>query len=175
MGRIRDAPLGRIFDNPRSLFVRVVFSMCRLILFLGCVYVGALLNACCRHVSRMLASRVDACMLQACCRYACHIAHCYRYVKVGQVVCMSVIRRYVCKVRMVYGRFPKIHRVFPRPWHIEIRHRVKTTSTINLFGFETLKLKIRRLKLWKPTVGRLYAGVSCCRHVACMCFIHVCL
>ena len=41
----------------------------------------------------------------------------------------------------------------PRPWHIEIRHRVKKTSTINLFGFETLKLKIRRLKLWKPTVA----------------------
>ena len=40
----------------------------------------------------------------------------------------------------------------PRPWHIEIRHRVKKTSTMNLFGFETLKLKIRRLKLWKPTV-----------------------
>ena len=40
----------------------------------------------------------------------------------------------------------------PRPWHIEIRHRVKRTSTINLFGFETLRLKIRRLKLWKPTV-----------------------
>ena len=41
----------------------------------------------------------------------------------------------------------------PRPWHIEIRHRVKQkTSTINLFGFETLKLQIRRLKLWKPTV-----------------------
>ena len=40
----------------------------------------------------------------------------------------------------------------PRPWHIEIRHRVKKTSTINLFGFETLKLKIRILKLWKPTV-----------------------
>ena len=39
----------------------------------------------------------------------------------------------------------------PKPWHIEIRHRVKQTSTINLFGFETLKLKIRRLKLWKPT------------------------
>ena len=38
----------------------------------------------------------------------------------------------------------------PRSWHIEIRHRVKKTSTINLFGFETLKLKIRRLKLWKP-------------------------
>ena len=43
----------------------------------------------------------------------------------------------------------------PRPWHIEIRHRVKKTSTINLFGFETLKLKIRRLKLWKPTVAIL--------------------
>ena len=28
----------------------------------------------------------------------------------------------------------------------------KKTSTINLFGFETLKLKNRRLKLWKPTV-----------------------
>ena len=40
----------------------------------------------------------------------------------------------------------------PRPWHIEIRHRVKKSSTINSFGFETLKLKIRRLKLWKPTV-----------------------
>ena len=27
----------------------------------------------------------------------------------------------------MYGRFPKFHRVFvgPRPWHIEIRHRVK--------------------------------------------------
>ena len=32
--------------------------------------------------------------------------------------------------------------VGPRPWYIEIRHRVKQTSTINLFGFETLKLKI---------------------------------
>ena len=29
----------------------------------------------------------------------------------------------------------------PRPWHIEIRHRVKKTSTNSLFGFETLKLK----------------------------------
>ena len=42
----------------------------------------------------------------------------------------------------------------PRPWRIEIRHRVKKkTSTVNLFGFETLKLKIRRLKLWKPTAS----------------------
>ena len=28
----------------------------------------------------------------------------------------------------------------------------QNTSTINLFGFETLKFKIRRLKLWKPTL-----------------------
>ena len=45
----------------------------------------------------------------------------------------------------------------PRPWNIEIRHRVKKTSTINLFGFETLKLKIR-LKLWKPTVTVILTG-----------------
>ena len=44
----------------------------------------------------------------------------------------------------------------PRPWHIEIRHRLKQTSTINLFGFETLELKIRRFKLWKATVSTNY-------------------
>ena len=38
---------------------------------------------------------------------------------------------------------------------LEIRHRVKKPSTINLSGFETLKLKIGRLKLWKPTVGNV--------------------
>ena len=45
-----------------------------------------------------------------------------------------------------YGRFPKFHCVFvgPRPWHIEIRHRVKQTSTINLLGFET---QIEKLKI----------------------------
>ena len=48
----------------------------------------------------------------------------------------------------------------PRPWHIEIRHRVKRTSTINLFGFETLKLKIRRLKLWKPTAAAAVVGLT---------------
>ena len=36
----------------------------------------------------------------------------------------------------------------PRPRHIEVRHRVKKTFTINLFGFETLKLKIRREALF---------------------------
>ena len=49
----------------------------------------------------------------------------------------------------------------PRPWHIEIRHRVKTkTSTINWFGCETLKLKIRRLNLWKPTVSLMQKWAS---------------
>ena len=33
----------------------------------------------------------------------------------------------------------------------------KKTSTINLFGFETLRLKIRRLKLWKPTALFFFA------------------
>ena len=53
---------------------------------------------------------------------------------------------------IVYGRLPKFHNVFlgrdPGTLKSEI---VKKTFTINLFGFETLKLKIRRLKLWKPT------------------------
>ena len=63
--------------------------------------------------------------------------------------------RQVQQEHRCYGRFPKFHLCFfgPRPWHIEIRHRVKKTFTINLFGFETLQLKIRRLKLWKPTVS----------------------
>ena len=55
-------------------------------------------------------------------------------------------------LRTVDFRICFVFFVGPRPWHIEIRHRVKKTSTINLFGFETLKLKIRRFKLWKPTV-----------------------
>ena len=55
----------------------------------------------------------------------------------------------------------------PRPWHIEIQHRVENTSTADLFGFETLKLTIRKLKLWKPTVSalRMSAGppAACAR------------
>ena len=52
-----------------------------------------------------------------------------------------------------HGRFPKFHRVClrPRPWHIEIRHRVKK-SPQSFCSDLRLKLKIRRLKLWKPTV-----------------------
>ena len=68
-----------------------------------------------------------------------------------------------------YGRWAGLHKSLrsiceismcffgPRPCHIEFRHRVKKTSRINLFRFETLKLKIRRLKLWKPT-ARAGAG-----------------
>ena len=60
----------------------------------------------------------------------------------------------VTEATAVYGRFQTFHRVFPRPWHIEIRHRVKTNQQLhNLFGFEILKFKTR-LKLWKPTVRR---------------------
>ena len=35
----------------------------------------------------------------------------------------------------------------PRPWHIEIRHRVKKTSTIDLFGFETLKIVNSKIEI----------------------------
>ena len=62
----------------------------------------------------------------------------------------------------------------PRPWHIEIRHRVKETSTINLFGFETLKLKIRRLKLWKPTVGFRDSGRATRATALASCHTSVC-
>ena len=60
----------------------------------------------------------------------------------------------VTGMRDGYGRFFVFFIYFffgPRLWHIEIRHRVEKTSTTNLFGFELLKLKIRRLTLWKPT------------------------
>ena len=48
--------------------------------------------------------------------------------------------------------------VGPRPWHIEIRHCVRKTSTINLFGFETLKLKIQ---IMETDRGRLTSIVWC--------------
>ena len=91
-------------------------------------------------------------------------------------VCMYVYIGYICLCICIFmrasarqtqqrwcGRFPKFHRVFvwPRPWHIEIRHRVKRISTINLFGFETLKLKIRRLKLWRPGVWHMIRNCFC--------------
>ena len=56
----------------------------------------------------------------------------------------------------LYGRFPKCHPVFlgRDPGTLKSDIVSTKTYTINLFGSETLKLKIRRLKLWKPTVGR---------------------
>ena len=62
--------------------------------------------------------------------------------------CMYIVCTYVRSISEISSCF-----FGPRPWHIEIRHRVKRSSTINLLGSETLKLKIRRLKLWKPTVA----------------------
>ena len=95
-------------------------------------------------------------------------------------------------IKEAYGRFPKCSSCFfgPRPWHIEIRLRVKkTTSTINLFGFETLVLKTRRLKSWKPTVCVYFDdyGFIACHHIAvnvlftfasyvmlCVCYVMLC-
>ena len=53
-----------------------------------------------------------------------------------------------------YGRLPKYHSVFSGrdPGTLKSDIVSTKTSTINLLGFETLKLKFRRLKLWKPTV-----------------------
>ena len=55
--------------------------------------------------------------------------------------------------QIIHNRFPKFHRVFlgrdPGTQKSDIVS--KKTSTINLFGVETLKLKFRRLKSWKPT------------------------
>ena len=58
-------------------------------------------------------------------------------------------------MRNPYSRFPKYHRAFLGRDSGTLKSDIvsKKTSTMNLFGFETLKLKIRRLKLWKPTVS----------------------
>ena len=60
------------------------------------------------------------------------------------------------------GRFPKFHRVFlgRDPGTLKSDIVSKKTSTTNLFGFETLKLKIRRLKLWNPTEIRMLGSRS---------------
>ena len=43
-----------------------------------------------------------------------------------------------------------------RFWHIEIRYHINKIYTIRLFAFEILKLKIRRLKLWKQIVFAIW-------------------
>ena len=62
----------------------------------------------------------------------------------------SFARRASAFLRMYYGRFPKFHRVFlgRDPGTLKSDIVSKKTSTISLFGFETLNLKIRRLTLW---------------------------
>ena len=68
-------------------------------------------------------------------------------------------RTFVISRLWAYGRFPKfrfpISEIGRDPGTLKSDIVSTKTSTINLFGFETLKLKIRRLKLWKPTVGWL--------------------
>ena len=65
----------------------------------------------------------------------------------------TYIHAYVRTYVHTYGRFPKFHCVFlgRDPGTLKSDIVSKKTSTNNLFGFETLKLKIRRLKLWNAT------------------------
>ena len=53
------------------------------------------------------------------------------------------------KAPLTHGRFPKFHRVVlgRDPGTLKSDIVSKKTSTMHLFGFETLELKIRRLKL----------------------------
>ena len=78
----------------------------------------------------------------------------YIYIYTGVVTTKSSARS--C------GRFPKFHRVFlgRDPGTLKSDMVSKKTSTINLFGFETLKLKIRILKLWKSTVLQVACPAS---------------
>ena len=66
-------------------------------------------------------------------------------------ICLSI---YPSIDLSIYGRFPKFHRVFSGrdPGTLKSDIMSQKPSTINLFGFETLKFQIRRLTLWKPTV-----------------------
>ena len=75
----------------------------------------------------------------------------YSYIiSVGHVIIIIIVTSVTISSTVGFRNFIVIF--WPRPWHIEIRHRFNKTSTIKLSGFETLILKIRRLKLWKPTV-----------------------
>ena len=67
------------------------------------------------------------------------------------VFCSNACRK---EIIFLLRSISEIHRVFlgRDPGTLKSDIVSKKTSTINLFGFETLKLKIRRLKLWKATV-----------------------
>ena len=85
--------------------------------------------------------------------------HIYIYIYMFIIYSLSDIYVYVYIYIYIYvlihGRFPKYHRVFwgRDPGTLKSNIVSIKTSTINLFGFETLKLKIPRLKLWKQTVS----------------------
>ena len=93
--------------------------------------------------------------------YICiHIMYIYIHVCIYiyiYIYMLELPQRCACNVRSISENSSCFFG--PRPWHIEIRHRIKKTSTIDVFGFETLILKIRRLKSWKPTVGSSPAGL----------------
>ena len=91
----------------------------------------------------------------------CETMRIYTCVYMRVCVCMYICTRTRISIDS-YGRFPKFHRFFLAEtlahWNPTSCH--KKTSTINLSRFETLKLKIRRLKLWKPTVAMRIADAS---------------
>ena len=64
-----------------------------------------------------------------------------------------------------YGRFPKCHRVFvgPRPWHIEILHRVKKTSTFNLLEISKIEIMETDRSI-VPEMLRYPKFQKCCFH-----------
>ena len=84
--------------------------------------------------------------------YTYIIVHIYHYSSIHQLVHIKH-NTHSCillsSTVLHHGRFPKFHRVFlgRDPGTLKSDIVSKKTSTINLFGFETLKLKIRRLKL----------------------------
>ena len=67
----------------------------------------------------------------------------------------------VCVLWLLLRSISEISSCFfgPRPWHIEIRHRVKKTSTIKLFGFETLRIENSKIEIME-TDRIVIAGVS---------------
>ena len=85
--------------------------------------------------------------------YTCICIYACRYLSLSIYVCITP--RLCMMTGPICGRFPKFNRVCLGRDPGTLRSDIVSnkTSTINLFGFETLKLKIRRLKLWKPTVG----------------------
>ena len=88
--------------------------------------------------------------------YICAYIYVHTYMHIHVCIYIYIyVYVYRCLYRYTYIRsISEISSCLfgPRPWHIEIRHRVKQTSTTDLSGFETHELKFRRLKLWKPTV-----------------------